>query len=538
MAAPSFPFHSRSSTPSCRSPNPLGQFADSERLQNYENQLETVGSQPLTRSDRNLCEDFINALSPSGGNTTPESPLPLSTLLTHSTPRSFHVGTGLSVTTLISSIIASAESEVLFVTCFWAPSESRAVLNDALRTLSDNALAKGKGKVRVRIGFSSSGVLQKLLHPSTPKGRDYPPETWAEMGFPEKDELGGLDMSVKSIFYLPFSVLHGKFCIVDRKVLVLPSANVSWEVWGECAATFEGGIVDTFFQFWRGVWGVEEEARMEYEEEEDLLVGGSAESHLTPIVASVSMYEFSTNPAATYPTFFIPQPHHRNPRFPRPLSYLLPPPPKDTDPMQTPQNAFLLLALSRAEKSVYIQTPNLTSKPLMDALVAAVRRGVVVELVTCRRMMLLEQIVTTAGMGVTECCVKKLVKRVVANGLPDGERGAGGGGGRGLWVYYYNGATSAKQEEESAHPMERAVQSHVKAMIIDGRITILGSANGDRASWYTSQEVNVAVFAEEFAGVVRRELVDGLGGRLECVYAGREGDAMLRGMPRVGRLGV
>lgn len=398
------------------------------------------------------------------------------------------------------------------------------MFSEALRNLSDNALAKGKGKVRVRIGFSSSGLLQKLRHPATPKGKEYPPETWAEMGFPAPQELAGLDMAVKSIFYLPFSVLHGKFCIVDRKVLVLPSANVSWEVWGECASIFEGGIVDTFFKFWRGVWGVGDEARIEDDEEEDLLLGSFRDEGLTPIAAPVRMFEFSTNPAKSYPTLFIPQPHHRNPRFPRPLSFVLPSPPKNKDPMQTPQNAFLLLAIARAEKSIYLQTPNLTSQPLIDALATAVRRGVVVELVTCRKMMLLEQIVTTAGTGITECCVKRLIKRVVANGLPDGERGAGGGGGRGLWVYYYTGAART----ETGHLMDKAVKSHVKTIVIDGNITVLGSANGDRASWYTSQEVNVAVFAEEFAWQVRRELVIGLGGRLECVYAGREGDVRLR----------
>lgn len=62
-----------------------------------------------------------------------------------------------------------------------------------------------------------------------------------------------------------------------------------------------------------------------------------------------------------------------------------------------------------------------------------------------------------------------------------------------------------------------AVKSHVKALIVDGEITVLGSANGDRASWFTSQEVNVAVFDATFAGEVREALVSGLGGRLERV---------------------
>lgn len=539
-----FPFHSNSSSSSAtyQPSNPLSHPPDSEQLQSYEQHLTSVGSRPLSDADRALCEEFISTLTPTDNGITPDTPLSLSSLLTSSTPRSFHVGTGLSVTTLLSSIIASATTEVLFVTCFWAASESRAVLADALRTLSDTALAKGKGPVRVRIGFSSSGLLQKLRHPATPKGKEYPPSTWTSMGLPDPRELDGLDMTVKSIFYLPFSVLHGKFCIVDRKVLVLPSANISYEVWGESATIFEGAIVATFLQFWRGVWGIGEEARIEDDDEEDLLLMGdsykgrvSGVEDLTPIAAPVRMHEFSTNPALTHPTLFLPQPHHRHPRFPAPLSCFLPAPPAHKDPMGTPQNAFLLLAIGRAQKNIYIQTPNLTSQPLIDALAAAVRRGVVVELVTCRRMMMLEQVVTTGGTGITEWCVRRLVKRVVSNALPDGKRGAGGGGGRGLWVWYYKGA--AKEAGGGGGLMDRAVKSHVKALIIDGRISVVGSANGDRASWYTSQEVNVAVFSEEFAREVRRELVTGLGGRLESVFRGREeeGDVGVGVEARVGR---
>lgn len=552
-----FPFHSSTPPPDHRSLHPLSQAVDSELLESYETHLQNAKANPLSRADKSLCVEFVKGLTgPSNDSSsslrmTPESPLALSSLLTSSTPRAFHVGTGLSVTTLLSSIIASAESEVLFVTCFWAPSKSREVFSDALRTLSERRLASGaKDKVKVRIGFSSSGVWQKLSHPSTPRGKEYLPETWEKLGLPSLQELEGLDVGVRSIFYLPFSVLHGKFCIVDRKVLVLPSSNVSWEVWGECASIFEGGIVNTFLAFWKGVWGFGPESEESAENsKEDLLIAdldgtGSIDHSLTPISAPVAMSEFPSNPAVTYPTLFIPQPHHRNPRFhlPRPLSCLSSRPALQLYP-QTPQNAFILLAIARAEKSVYIQTPNLTSQPLIDALASAVRRGVVIELVTCRRMMLLEQIVTTAGVGVTEWCVRRLVKRVVSNGLPDGERGAGGGGGRGLWVYYYTGAIPPKgitdeEEQTAGHEMQYAVKSHVKTLIVDNRITVLGSANGDRASWYTSQEVNVAVFSEKFAEVVRRDLVEGLGGRLECVYAGREGECVLGETARGWREGV
>lgn len=59
------------------------------------------------------------------------------------------------------------------------------------------------------------------------------------------------------------------------------------------------------------------------------------------------------------------------------------------------------------------------------------------------------------------------------------------------------------------------VKTHVKAIVVDGEITVLGSANADRASWWTSGEVGVAVLDKEWAREVRRGLVRGLGGRWE-----------------------
>lgn len=43
------------------------------------------------------------------------------------------------------------------------------------------------------------------------------------------------------------------------------------------------------------------------------------------------------------------------------------------------------------------------------------------------------------------------------------------------------------------------VKAHIKLMIVDERVVVLGSGNQDRASWYTSQEVGVALENEEVA---------------------------------------
>ena len=539
-----------------------------------------------------------------------ETVLPLAQLLTASVPRGVHVGTGLSVTEdVLSAAIAGAQSSVVLVTCFWAASASRDVLATALRRLAhrargEAAVAAAGGRrrrrpVTVRIGFSSSSAAQKLLHTASPRGRTHAPAAWAGLGLPAPAELaGGVDLAVKSLFFRPLSVLHGKFAIVDGTRLFLPSANVSWEVWLELCMTFSGPIVGVFQQFWETVWAAQDPAFLpvpslaqqegggegERERERARVEGGGRGGQRED-------EEDGEGGGQAYPTLFLPQPHHRNPSFslpfslpftfsspppspspapllpsPLPPSASRPAPPNrrrprrrsvgeaaaqtDGRPPCTPQNAFVLLALARARHSVYLQTPNLTSRPLVRALARALARGVTVQVVTCRRMMVLEQLVTTAAQASTEGCVAELLA-YAASGGGGGGGGSGGGGGGQLEVWYFTPPPDAERESGAANgggeeageawdgdgdggvdgraedeagdkgevaesPLARyAVQSHVKALVVDGDVAVLGSANGDRASWYTSQEVNVAVFSRPFARRVRRALQHALRGRLQ-----------------------
>jgi hypothetical protein len=87
-----------------------------------------------------------------------------SSLITTSNLHSLSLGTGESIYTSLLPLLKSANEEVILVTCFWASSASAKLVNEVLVKLSEKGERKG-GKIRVRICFSSSGVLQKLLHP-------------------------------------------------------------------------------------------------------------------------------------------------------------------------------------------------------------------------------------------------------------------------------------------------------------------------------------------------------------------------------------
>lgn len=458
----------------------------------------------LTSEDQSLLRSFLEALCNHDKN-NPDTPVPVPTLLTTSTPKSYHAGTGKTQTQALAHAIERAKQEVIFVTCFWAPSESLVLLSAALRELSTRALARNV-RVRVRLCFSSMSAWQRAVSP--PRGKVW--ERLEDLGLPGRGELSGLDILVKSLFFPPFSVLHGKYCVVDRKLVWIGSGNVSWECWGEGCGSFEGeGFVRSVLEYYRVIW---EESSVElpalpFLEEEGM------EEHEVEEVEEGEKDLNVLDEIKEYPTILLPNPHHRNPHFSlrssiqsltshlpclrarRSPSHLQTPPPPNT-----PQNTFLLTLLSHAKTSITIHTPNLTSRPLLSALLSAASRNVHITIITCRNMMRMEQLVTTP-FSTTESCVDTLI-----SSLPDLETGSGK-----VHLGYWRGRGEVKQW-------------HVKASIVDDAWTVIGSANGDRASWWGSGEINVCVFgggyAREVGGRLERWAVEA--GGVEWVLGGRE----------------
>ncbi|KAF4547415.1 Hypothetical protein D9617_43g040310 [Elsinoe fawcettii] len=390
----------------------------------------------------------------------------------------------------------SAEHELVLVTCFWAPSASLDVLRVCLLQLSMKA-AKADRKIRVRICLSSAGLFQKLFHTQSLDGYDYPsPALEAKLGLPSRKNLRGLDLQVKSIFVKPFSVMHPKFIIVDRKRVLLPSCNVSWEDWFEGCIDLRGSIVGQFVQFWQRFW-------MRSKDDEYLELESTGTQDVSCDILTDS--EFPTvmrlNSRDT-PCVFLPSPHNINPKFRLPWQEAAVPP-------NTPLNSFLLAAFKTANRSIYIQTPNLTSPPVLSALLETVNRGVDIHIVTSERLMMLEQLVT-AGTT-TSRCIKKLIKRYQRKQSktrinPDGavEEGRSFMSGR-LTIDYYEPSSSRMVPKEDRFKQE-PVQSHLKLTIVDEELVVLGSGNLDRASWYTSQELGVAFHSQDLASELRGTL--------------------------------
>ncbi|KKA30440.1 hypothetical protein TD95_005305 [Thielaviopsis punctulata] len=425
-----------------------------------------------------------------------QTPHPFTDLSAPCTPLSITTGTGAAIfTSTLLPALLSARREIILVTCFWAASPTLTALSASLTALAARRSAASP-RLRIALCFSSSGVLQKLRHPQTTRGRTYAPHEWPALGLPTKSVLdaAGIVLSVRSLFFLPFSVMHPKYVIVDRCRAWLPSCNVSWEAWFETCLAVEGEIVDRLFEYYRHVWDVQDAASPSHfplpplepgETENEPDSRQAAESTPSPCT---SRNQLIFAPGTRCSALLLPSSHHTNPHF-RPWPLAAPPPPT------TPLNAALLTLFATAQRHIEILSPNVTSEPAVGALLGALGRGVHVTLRTSRNMMLVEQLVT-AGTT-TAWTLGSLIRRyeaLCAQRDKEDEEFGGLAVGR-LEVFYYKPLAESDDEEEP-------VLAHAKVVLVDDEYVVLGSGNMDRASWYTSQELGLLLYKPGFRGAV------------------------------------
>ncbi|OAQ66251.1 IQ calmodulin-binding motif protein [Pochonia chlamydosporia 170] len=443
-------------------------------------------------------------------------------LITTSSPQTLYVGTGYSIFTRgIIPAILNAKSSVHFVTCYWAASPSLDAIKEALLDLAASRRGHGTARspLKVTIGFSSWGLFQKLFHTSSRDGQLYPPSQWGKLGLPDQRTLasGGIQLTVKSLFFTPFSVMHPKYVIIDGCRAFVPSCNVSWERWFEGCVELEGDVVQTLMAFHQRVWGIAPDPSTAIDDgrgprgsplaqdgDTQTVDTANSETGFLPEDDASAIKSLKLTGNDNIPTILLPSSHHRNPRFSF-FPFL-----SHSDPPMTPLNAALLTLIANARRQITILTPNVTSWPVLNSLLEALGRGVDVQIRTNQGMMLIEQLVT-AGTT-TSICLKKFVKRynqLRANSQPSDIEAPPVSLGR-LEILYYKPVARRRGREDEP------VVSHFKMTKVDNEYLVLGSGNMDRASWWTSQELGFLFYVP---GLDWHKLWDGiLERRMEVFY--------------------
>ncbi|KAI2643544.1 hypothetical protein GGS21DRAFT_21999 [Xylaria nigripes] len=457
-------------------------------------------------------------------------------LVSTSCPVSFELGTGASIFThsLLPAIL-TAEREVILVTCFWASSPTLTALRGTLEQLAILREACNRNQylppLDIHICFSSRSLFQKLFHSRSRDGYTYPPSKWvSKLGLPKPKllEAGLINLHVKSLFFLPFSVMHPKFLIIDRRRAWLPSCNVSWESWFEGCIEITGEAVTSLLGFYHSVWDRhssrdKQSPNANFPQQPPGQVPSIGGIEVTPIQSLAS--RFIPLQSDVVSTVLLPSSHHCNPRF-RPLPWQ-----RFPAPPATPLNCAILRLVAMAEKKIYVQTPNLTSAAVIDALLDALNRGIDLTLITSKGMMILEQILT--GGTTTARCLRSFITAYEqrrqkqsmqcfgvrsdegSNAMLDLEVQSPGLGS--LEIFYYHPLSVQPLQQVAEEP----VCSHLKLTMVDDEYAVLGSGNMDRASWYTSQELGILFHSSELVANISGAVSQALEGRLSLHFSSK-----------------
>ncbi|OIW31905.1 hypothetical protein CONLIGDRAFT_572063 [Coniochaeta ligniaria NRRL 30616] len=182
-------------------------------------------------------------------------------------------------------------------------------------------------------------------------------------------------------------------------------------------------------------------------------------------------------------------PHATHEPFPMALVNRPPYGPPNHKSVSNPQNAAWLSALRNAQKNVFIQSPTLNAEPLIPAIIEACERGIDVFCYICLGYNDTGELLPMQG-GHNEMVAHNLYKALSPAGRQH------------LHYFWY----VARDQTVPIVQAKKKRSCHVKLMIADERVGIIGNGNQDTQSWFHSQEINVMVDSPE----VCRAWIDGL----------------------------
>lgn len=442
-----------------------------------------------------------------------------------------------------ANLIASAEREVLFVTCAWSPSVAQRLVRGALLELSRRSGDSGR-RVKARLMYDAAGLsnLSDSRHKLSQKAI-----TAKSMGLPGPDEIPHVDLEVMSVHTIPLGTLHSKFCVVDGKVAAVMSNNMADNDNLEMMVHLEGPIVESIRDSAIITWYEQmNETNPQFEsgatsgDDVKTLQNGSHDQKEALEAAAPPSLPFAAE-AAQLPIHTPEDPHFdvsivdealrvqrsyqpndgeshvqaanrilnlatkkpiqpTGPDFtddeamtpyimtqtqqPVPMALVSRPPygPFNSKNGYVPQNEAWLSLIRNAQRDVFIQTPDLNAAPLPSEIVAALERGVTVTIYTCFGYNDLGEMIP--GQGGTN---EQVATSLVASLPPDGPQRSL------LRIYNYVG----KDQDHPIHHSFKSRSCHIKLLIVDGAVGIQGSGNQDTQSWFHSQEVNVMIDSKE-----------------------------------------
>ncbi|KAB8208811.1 hypothetical protein BDV34DRAFT_210536 [Aspergillus parasiticus] len=404
----------------------------------------------------------------------------------------------------MANCIARAETEVFLGTNFWIYSDASTLVTNAFRELSKRAGRRGT-KVVVKMIYDRGDPRQAYENRLDVPEKKYTSE---KVQLPPAEEVPNIDLQVVNYHRPIFGTFHAKFMVVDRRIALLQSSNIQDNDNLEMMVRLEGPIVDAFYDTALISWGkhfdtpfpmlsspaagapipslslmdvshkeegqglsLPEHTTLDQHYDLDLRdearrVNGTlkprpGESKTGPVTRHLNT---TTQPNTTGDASDVDQDTSMTPYTISPPHEACPMALVNREPwgapnhtsVYTPQNAAFLSAIQNAEHSIFIQTPNMNAEPLLEPLLEAVRRGVVVTCYLCLGYNDAGQLLPFQN-GTNEMISNRLYSSLEK---PD-QRSR-------LHIYNY----VAKDQTKPIHNKFKRRSCHIKLMIIDGKVAI------------------------------------------------------------------
>ena len=438
-----------------------------------------------------------------------------------------------------SNLIVRAEREVFFITCSWSPSVAQRLIKDALIELSKRAGERGQ-RVVVKMMYDKASAKNAVGAHQVVKLEAYTGKT---IQLPHPEEIPHLDFEVISLHRLVLGTLHAKFCVVDRKVAAVMSNNMEDNDNLEMMTHVEGPIVDSLYDTALITWNNHLNPPLPSHDapatEGGLPTSGQEPFYMDRPVGREQHQIANDGRAARLPEHMPDDPHYdvdlngeimrmqscysdkrsethlqavnrqlnlacktpispSGPEIPDgqemtpyiatmtsspvPMALVSRPPygPVSKHNVYVPQNEAWLSCIRNAERSVFIQSPDVNAAALIPALAEALKRGVEITYYVCFGYNDAGEIIPGQG-GTNDQVAQNLVKEI-----SPAERKL-------LHICYYVG----KDQDHPIHQSFKQRSCHVKLLIADDHVGIQGSGNQDTQSWYHSQEINIMLDSEE-----------------------------------------
>ncbi|KAJ5796047.1 uncharacterized protein N7518_004587 [Penicillium psychrosexuale] len=428
----------------------------------------------------------------------------------------------------LANCIARAEHEVFLGTNFWIHSDASTLVTNAIRELSKRAGERGQ-KVIMKLMYDRGDPRQAWENRLSVHEDQY---VGGKVKLPAASEIPNVDLQVINYHRPVFGTFHAKFTVIDRRMALIQSSNIQDNDNLEMLSHIEGPIVDSFYDAALLSWGkaldppfpllnspakdapipchvgrydgistergdtvllehttdsphydndFEQEARRVNDSvypQGDETRTQAVSRHLN---TTIQLDTTGDAPEVDQDDMFNPYmviPRHEP--FAMALVNREPYGSPNHSSVHTPQNAAWLSAVNNAQRSILIQTPNMNAEPLLEPILNAVRRGVVVSCYLCLGYNDAGELLPFQN-GTNEMISNRLY-----NSLETDEEKSR------LRICYYVG----KDQTRPIHNSFKKRSCHIKLMIVDEQIAIQGNGNLDTQSFFHSQEVNVLIDSE------------------------------------------